>query len=182
MGGAGKVSSLGVGPGLPLMPSFSGRAVPLRTHGVELVSAHRWLPSEAQEGEARVGRGWEAEALTCYMTLGRPPPLLAYLPTAQQRPPPKPILTPGAPLTVKDGEGIGGVGQAWGGKGGSEGGVAQPLAASISPAGRSGACHLLTFIQGEASPQGLELGPLHKQRHALVTPNLLIYKSSRDMR
>lgn len=79
------MSSLGVGPGLPLMPSFSGRAVPLRTHGVELVSAHRWLPSEAQEGEAQVGRGWEAEALgsrptqalTCYMTLGRPPPLLA---------------------------------------------------------------------------------------------------------
>lgn len=45
-----------------------------------------------------------------------------------------------------------------------------------------GPATLLTFIQGEASPQGLELGPLHKQRHALVTPNLLIYKSSRDMR
>lgn len=81
MGGAGKVISLGVGPSLRLIPSSSGRVVSLRTHGGELVSAHGGLPSEAQEGEARVGRGWEAEALgsrptqalTCCMTLGRLP-------------------------------------------------------------------------------------------------------------
>ena len=51
------MTSLGVGPGLPLIPSSSSRVVPLRMHGVELVSDHGGLPSEAQEGEAQGGRG-----------------------------------------------------------------------------------------------------------------------------
>lgn len=41
---------------------------------------------------------------------------------------------------------------------------------------------LLTLIQGEASPQCLELRPPYKQLHAFVAPNLLIYKEGQEMR
>lgn len=61
--------------------------------------------------------------------------------------------------------------------------MAQPPTGGLPvPSGLSEASHLLTLIQGEASPQGLELRPLHKQLHALVTPNLLICESGRGGR
>jgi hypothetical protein len=41
--------------------------------------------------------------------------------------------------------------------------------------------NLLTLVQNEACPQSLELRPLHKQLHPLVTSDLLVCKSVRGV-
>lgn len=64
---------------------------------------------------------------------------------------------------------------------GSGGEAVQPLQPPYPLRAPRRPATLLTLVQGEASPQGLELGPPYEQLHALVTPNLLICKSSRDV-